>query len=86
MSKTKLPPILHNASNAEYVLSDDDLNELVLVVKIISSQNYTYGYSGSGKYGTLTDNANKKTYRIKAYLFKMVIEASSCLNRTRLDF
>ncbi len=77
MSKTKLPPILHNASNAEYVLSDDDLNELVLVVKIISSQNYTYGYSGSGKYGTLTDNANKKTYRIKADSFDRILSQLS---------
>lgn len=69
MKKTKLPPILSCASDAEYVLPDSELRELALVIKILSGNNYVYGYQ-RGKYGTLTDNSNKKTYRIKSETFE----------------
>jgi hypothetical protein len=53
-------------------LPNAELEGLVLIIKILTSNNYGY-YWGRGKYGEITDYTTNKCYRIKQSLFEQLI-------------
>ncbi|MEK6829066.1 MAG: hypothetical protein AABY15_02985 [Nanoarchaeota archaeon] len=67
--KKKLPKILDHRDVVD-VLEDIELQEIALIVKIMTR---SHSYSrGKGIYGNLNCHDTKKTYRIKAETFERV--------------
>ena len=67
LNKAKLPIL--GISNVISRFSDEELQEVLFVAKILNSNNRSYGWN-RGKYGTITDGTTNKTYRISQEAFE----------------